>query len=51
MSLAVWLGSERKCSATAVWFRYAVRVIYGAAVFINILKITAVALNQVELDF
>ena len=28
MSLAVWLGAVRKCSA-------AVRVIYGAAVFIK----------------
>ena len=35
MSLAVWLGAERKCSATVVGFRYVVRVICGAAVFIN----------------
>ena len=34
MSLAVWLGAERQCSATG-GFRYVVRVIYGAAVFMK----------------
>ena len=33
MSLAVWLGAVRKCSAAVVG--YGVRVIYGAAVFIK----------------
>ena len=34
MSLAVWLGAIRKCSAAVVSI-YGLRVIYGAAVFIK----------------
>ena len=33
MSLAVWLGAVRKCGCGG--FRFSVRVIYGAAVFIK----------------
>ena len=42
MSLAVWLGEDRKCSAavqemfcSCSRFRFVVRVIYGVAVFIK----------------
>ena len=36
MSLeAVWLEENRKCSVGCSWFRFAVRVMYGAAVFIK----------------
>ena len=36
MSLAVWLGEDRKCSAAGCGrFRFVVRVIYGTAVFIK----------------
>ena len=35
MSLAVWLGEDRKCSAAGIRFRFILRVIYGTAVFIK----------------
>ena len=35
MSLAVWLGAVRKCSAALGGFRFGGRVIYGATVFIK----------------
>ena len=35
MSLAVWLGEDKKCSAAVVGLDLPVRVIYGTAVFIK----------------
>ena len=35
MSLAVWLGEERKCSAAVVGLDLLLGVIYGTAVFIK----------------
>ena len=36
MSLVVWFGENRKCSAAACGrFRFGVKVIYGTAVFIK----------------
>ena len=40
MSLAVWLGDDRKCSAAVCRFGFVVRVIYSTAVFIKSVFLT-----------